>query len=752
MHNPFTHMSRRVTFWASLVLLLSLLPSMATAQTLTSLVDPLIGTDGGGDTYPGAVGPFGMVQFSPDTNAPSIGYGYGDKQIQGFSLTHMSGVGCDDFGDVFLTATTGAVKTNQDDYTSPFSHDHESASPGYYRVHLDKPDVTVELTAAPRAGAARFTFPAGQAANILLPLSHTLTESSASRITVVNDHEIEGLVTSQDFCGAPSTYTVYFVMQLDQPFASYGTWTDDTLTPGSHTAAQSDKKTKIGAYVTYPANAPRTVEARIGISFVDIAGARNNLKREIGGASFDKIQKQAQMSWEKELHRIEVQGGTPSQRKIFYTALYHCLLMPNVANDEDGRYLGYDQKIQKVAKGHALYANYSGWDIYRNEFPLLTLLEPQRVQDMCQSVALMYHQGGWIDRWPQDNTYTNVMCGSPLTTCIATAWNAGLHGFDMTTAYEGMWKDATQSPPPGNPYYGEDGVKYIDQIGYIPDDKVGYGAVSQTQEDCIAYAALASISDAIGKTSDAAYMRKRALDYRNVFDPETKFFRPRMADGSWLTPFDPTSDQHYVEGSAWHYRWLVTQDVKGMITLFGGDEAFNTEMDKFFSYPQPTWDGKYYNPYNETDLEAPFLYDYSGAPSKTQSRVRELLADAYKTTPGGIPGNDDCGTMSAWYIFAAMGFYPTDTSRPTFELCSPLFPKVTIHLDKPYAGRTFTVVAPEASDANSYIQSVQVNGQVLNQPWFSERVLTSGGALTFALGPTANAQWGQASRPPSLTP
>ncbi|MDQ2688418.1 MAG: GH92 family glycosyl hydrolase, partial [Armatimonadota bacterium] len=454
-----------------------------------SYVDPFIGTGGDGNTFPGAVAPFGMVQFSPDTSSPSIGYKYNQRQIQGFSLTHLSGVGCDDEGNVFLTATTGPIQTQVADYQSSYSHQRELASPGAYSVRLSKWDINADLTATERAGLIRFTFPAGQAGNILVPISHTLTKTRAADIKIVGDSEIQGSMTSQSFCGAKQYYTVYFVMKLDRPFAKYGTFTGDAVADASRTTAQSEGQPDVGAFVTYGADGPRTVTARIGISYVDLEGARRNLDGEAGTRSFDAVRSQTAKKWENELGVIDINGGTDDQRTIFYTALYHCLQMPSLFSDADGRYTGYDDKIHQMSAGHSLYANYSGWDIYRDEAPLLALIAPQRMQDMCQSIVLMYQQGGWIDRWPQANTYTNVMCGSPLTSVIATAWGYGLHGFDMTTAYEGMWKDATQRPPPGKPYAGESNVEYIDKLGYIPDDKEGYGSVSQTEEDCYAYAA-----------------------------------------------------------------------------------------------------------------------------------------------------------------------------------------------------------------------------------------------------------------------
>lgn len=729
-------------------------PKAISHKTLSSYVDPMIGTDGGGDTLPGAGAPFGMTLFSPDTHAPSVGYFYSDRRIEGFSLNHMSGVGCDDEGDVFLTATTGPVKTTAPEYASSYRHTQETASPGYYSVDLRRWNVKAELTATERTGLIRFTFPRAAPANILIPISHTLTHTASAEVHLVGNDTLEGSVRSQSFCGANAYYTTYFTMKLDKPFGTFGTFSGTQQTASSRDAVQSsDKSPGVGAYLSYPAQSqPFTVTARIGISYVDLAGARRNFASEAGTRSFDTVRQGAEAAWEKELHKIEITGGSDTQRTIFYTSLYHCFLMPNIASDVDGRYLGFDNAVHQAPPGHSVYADFSGWDIYRTEAPLLALIQPKRLQDMCQSITLMYQQGGWIDRWPQANTYTNIMCGSPLTVVAATAWNAGLHGFDMAALYPGMRLDATTAAPPNKPYFGEGNIAYMESLGYIPDDKEGYGSVSQTEEDCYAYAALASVASSLGKTTDAQMLTKRSLNYRHLFDPETQFLRPKLSDGSWYKPFTPTQEHGYVEGTGWHYRWLAQHDMAGLIDLFGGDEPFNTELDKFFSYTHPAWSSAYYNPYNETDLQAPFLYDYSGAPWKTQARVRELLQDAYGTTPSGIPGNDDCGTMSAWYVFAALGLYPTDPARPAYELASPLFPKAVVHLEAPYPAKQFTIEAPNTSGSNVYLRGLQIGGKDWAKPWITQEQLLRGKTAKFALGAEPNKVWGTGKevRPPSV--
>lgn len=766
----YSHKNRFLTgSILSAIILLGLFSAGTTALAGQSAgpvgaVNPFVGTGRGPapdvdssneNLFPGAVLPFGMVQLSPDTESHGYGYHYFQNTIQGFSMTHMSGVGCANEGEVFFTATTGPVTTQDKDFESPYSHDQESASPGYYRVLLTRWDVNAELTATDRTGEARFSFPAGKAANILVPISHTLNHTMAAEVKVVGDREIEGYVVNQAFCGSKQTYKVYFAMTFNRSFSTFGTWNGDQGPQSGHRAeTQTADNQWIGAYLTWPAaNQPQTVTANVGISYVDLQGAENNLKVEAQGKNFRQLRQEATAAWNKALSVIDASGGTPRDRKVFYTALYHSLIMPSILSDADGRYLGFDGRIHSLAAGHSLYGNYSGWDIYRSEMPLLALIEPHRMEDMAQSIALMYRQGGWIDRWPQINRYTNVMAGSPLTTILATAWLDGLHGFDMQTAYKGMLLDATQTPPPGKPYQGQAGVDWINRIHYVPNDKISYGSVSQLQEDGIAYASLYRLAAALGKTEDAKTLYERALYYRNVFDPQDRFFRPRNADGQWVEPFDPAQSDHgFIEGSGWHYQWLAPWDMAWLIHAVGPN-LFNQRLSTFFSYKQPGWYGQYYNPYNETDLEAPFEFNFSGEPWESQRMVRRILAENYLDTPDGIPGNDDCGEMSSWAVLSMMGIYSVDPASLAYELVSPVFTHVTIHLQAPYTGKTFTIDTSANPESTPYIQSVKLDGQSHEHNWISFRDITRGGALHFALGSAPNHAWGSADRdiPPSLS-
>jgi predicted alpha-1,2-mannosidase len=752
-----------------LVCALLLAAGAALAQTPAATgnaasVDTLIGTGdgpgGGINLFPGPSMPFGMVQLSPDTESRGYGYHYGQYDIQAFSMTHMSGPGCANEGDVDFMATTGPVHTLATDMETPFSHSEESAAPGYYQVNLLQWNVDAALSATERTGIAQFTFPAGAQANILVPISRTLNFSTAAAIQVVGDHEMEGYVEDRAFCGSQSTYKVYFVMDFSRPFAQFGTWSNpsvrgpEAVEASGRGATQTAPGQWVGAYASWPAaDHAQTVTVRIGISYVDVDGARNNLKVESQGKDFSALRSQALAAWNRALSVIDVSGGSAGERKVFYTALYHSLLMPSIFSDADGRYLGFDGKIHNLEPGHLLYANYSGWDIYRSEMPLLAMIAPRRMEDMAQSIVLMYQQGGWIDRWPQANLYTNVMAGSPLTVVLATAWLDGLHGFDMSSAWDGMLEDATQAPPPGHPYQGEEGIDWINKLHYVPNDKVSYGSVSQMQEDAVAYASLYRVALDLGKTADAKTLYERATDERNLFDPEDRFFRPRDADGSWVPNFDPEEKNHgFIEGTGWHYQWLAPSDMAWLVQAVGAD-LFNQRLTEFFNYKIPTWYGQYYNPYNETDLEAPFEFNFSGRPWETQRVVRRVLNENYTATPDGVPGNDDCGEMSSWAVMSMLGIYSVDPASLAYELVGPVFPKAVLHLHAPYAGKTFAIEATGAGKDAPYVQSVELNGHAHAQNWISFRDIAAGGALHFALGATPNHAWGGApgDAPPSLS-
>ncbi len=735
----------------------------ASASPIAS-VNPMIGTGGDPDDginlFPGAVVPFGMTQLSPDTEDHGLGYHYIQKWLKGFSMTHMSGVGCANEGDVFFTATTGPVVTQVADFQTPYSHTLETAQPGYYRVQMLQWDINAELTATEHTGVARFTLPAGKPVNILLPLSHTLNETAAAQVRVVGERRIEGFVEDHAFCNKPGTYKVYFVMLFDKPFSAFGTWNGDhyggpgTITPSSRSAAQQGHEEWVGAYATWNSEPqPHAITAKIGISYVDVAGAESNLRAEAGDQDFDTIRHATQQQWNRELGRLEVSGGTATRRRVFYTALYHSLLMPSLFSDADGRYLGFDQQVHTIPSGHHVYANFSGWDIYRSEIPLLALIEPQRLQDMAQSVVLMYQQGGWIDRWPQINLYTNDMVGSPLTIALATTWLSGLHGFDIDAAWEGMLKDATEPPPPGKPYLGEEGIEWMNSLHYLPSDRVDYGSVAKTLEYSLAYASLYRVAVALHKTQDATMLRERALFYRNVFDSASGFFRPRRSDGTWTPDFNPAQDGHgFVEGTGWHYLSFAPADMAWLVKTMGR-ERFDERMTTFFQYPEPGWYAQYYNSFNETDFQAPYAFHFSGKPWKSQQAVRRILNENYFDAPDGIPGNDDCGATSSWAVLSMMGIYTVDPASLAYELVPPVFSKVAVHLQEPYPGKQFTIQSVAQPSATPYIHAVMLNGKEHTRNWISFEDIRSGGTLQFALRAEPDPSWGTrpVDAPPSLS-
>jgi predicted alpha-1,2-mannosidase len=427
-------------------------------------------------------------------------------------------------------------------------------------------------------------------------------------------------------------------------------------------------------------------------------------------------------------------------------------LMPSTYSDADGRYLGFDQHIHTIAPGHAVYTNFSGWDIYRSQIPLLAILQPARLEDMAQSIVLMYQQGGWIDRWPQINLYTNDMIGSPLSIILSTTWLSGLHNFDINTAWQGMLKDATAAPPPGKPYLGEEGVEWINSLHYLPADKVDYGSVAKTLEYTLAYASLTRLARDLHKNADAEMLYQRALYYRNLFDPSTGFFRPRRADGSWMPDFNPAQDSHgFAEGTAWHYSTFAPADMAWLVDTMGS-ARFNQQLDAFFDYPSPGWYAQYYNALNETDFQAPYAFHFSGRPWKSQQVVSRVLRENYRDTPDGIPGNDDAGATSSWAVLSMIGLYTVDPTSLAYELVAPVFSRIVIHRDPPYSAHPFTIVSTTEA-GSAYIHAVTINGRSHAQNWIAFDEIRRGSTVKLTLQHQPDATWGSRPEdaPPSLS-
>ena len=704
---------------------------------LVDLVNPFIGTSAGGNTFPGAQLPFGMAQLCPDMSPQRVNggacYVYTLHHIDGFSMTHLSGTGCTNYGDVFFTATTGPVKTRAAQYHFRYSHKNETALPGYYQVFEKTWGVNAQLTTTLRCGMARFTFPAGKTANIIVPISHVMTSMShPCHLQFDNRRTLTGYVTSNVFCSAWPPLPVYFAMQFSKAPNQLGMWKGGKITPGQMVANMKNQRPAIGAFVRYAAsNQPQTIEVRVGISFVSMKGAMRNLKGEMQTWNFDKYRSTAEAVWNKALSVIKVSGGSHNHRITFYTALYHAMLDPTVFNDIDGRYIGYDNKIHHVAAGHKyMYANFSGWDIYRSEVPLLSVIKPKQLADMAQTIVEMAKQSGIIGRWPAANRPGAVMVGDPLSIVLATTWNAGIHNFDMKRAYAAMLHMANLH------------------------HKKHFAAscnVSSAEEYDISFAALAGIARERHHFGEAAKLSEWAEQYREMYNPATRFMQPRLANGAWVPIFEKTTwGPHYVEGTAWEYIWLVPQDVAGLVDLLGGDRRFCERLDEFFN-------DNHYDAGNEPDLQAPFLFDYACEPWRTQEVASYEADRCFTNTPGGLAGggNDDCGEMSAWYVLTQLGLYMVDPGRPntTWELCTPRFRKAVIQLGAPHGKGTFTITATPAGGSNIYIHSAEFDGKALNKPWIASSALVAGGILHETLGKNPNKQWASAPAdvPPSMS-
>jgi predicted alpha-1,2-mannosidase len=717
-----------------------------------ALVQPLAGTTNGGGTFPGASLPFGMVQYSPDTpDAEGGGYEYSAAKTYGFSPVHLSGPGCAAEGDAVSLPTTGAVTSlNLPAQPVAFSHADEHATPGDYDVTLAS-GINVGLTSTTRTGWARYEFPASASAgqhNLLVEPGAGFMGASAADVHVVGDNTVEGDVTTWGYFGtcngkSRNTYTLHFSMVFDQPFSSFGTGSGTSLQPGSRSATG----TASAAWMTFAPGA-RTVTSRMGISFTSLANARANLAAESRGQTFDSVRATAHSVWNSQLRRVAISGGTAAQQSTFYTALYHSMLEPTVYSDVNGQYTGFDGKVHTTPHGQLHYTDFSMWDTYRSEQELLDLVAPGRVPDMVSSLLADYQQGGWLPRWPYANYYTNEMVGDPAADILTDAYLKGLiRPQDVSTAYAALLKNADDLPYASQTgFVGRSGLDDYLNDGYVPyvpgtqDQFAPSMQLEYSVNDC----ALSLFADGYGQQADAQRFLDRAQRYRNLIDTASGTVRAKLPDGSWYTPFDPTSQTTFKEGSADQYTWLVPQDMPGLTALLGGQATTVSKLDQFFDYSQLVTDpsgvaasdwgpGSQYNPTNEDDLQAPYLYDYLGEPYKTADVVR-AAETLYSTTPSGIPGNDDLGEMSSWYVMSALGIYPVMAGAPSYELASPLFPHAVVSVDRP--GRRpaeITINAPATSATNRYIQAVQVNGRALNTPEVSDATLASGATLDFDL-------------------
>ena len=717
-------------------------------------VNPFIGTTNYGTTNPGAVCPQGMMSVVPfnvmgavegnrdkDSRWWSTPYEHNNVFFTGYAHVNLSGVGCPELGSLLLMPTTGELEVDYMKYGSHYTD--EQTSPGYYSNILTKYGIKTEVTATPRTGRARFTFPEGKG-NILLNLGEGLTNESGATVRFVNDREIEGSKLLGTFCYNPqSVFPIYFVMRIDKQPGDRGYWkkmrpmtieAQWDSTAGTRKIYTSYLKEMsgddIGTWFTFDTREGETIEVSIGVSFVSIENARENLEAEQAGRTFDDLRQTARTAWRNDLSRILVEGGTDDQRTVLYTALYHFLIHPNILNDVNGEYPAMESNEILTTQGRR-YTVFSLWDTYRNVHQLMTLLFPDRQLDMVRTMIDMYREHGWLPKWELYGRETLTMEGDPAIPVIVDTWMKGLRDFDLETAYEAMRKSATA--PGAENLMRPDADDYFN-LGYVPLREQYDNSVSHALEYYIADFSLSRLAVALGKKEDAKLFYERSLGYRHYFCPEYGTLRPKLPDGTFYAPFNPEQGANFEpcpgfhEGSAWNYTFYVPHDIPGLTRLMGGRKAF---IDKL----QHVFDAGLYDPANEPDIAYPYLFSYfKGEEWRTQKLVKELLAKYFKAAPDGIPGNDDTGTMSAWAIFSMLGFYPDCPGLPEYTLTAPTFDKVTIQLDTRYYPQkelVITTVRP-TSDAN-YIKGIKVGGKAYKGFRISHDQWVNAGQVEFIL-------------------
>jgi len=765
-------------------------PAAGPAVDPSALVNEFIGTENEGWDIPAVGEPFGMVQEAPLVlNRPGTRGNSCDSpsaaKIYGFS---QSTINACNFNYIPLMPTTGPVtSSNPSDYASSFTHDHERAHPDYYQVLLDS-GVQVDLTATMRTGWQRYTFPRTSQADVLFNVG---ARASGSEIHIVDDRTIEGWAQY-------SNHKAFFVAKLSRAFTAYGIWNGSQLAPGSRDSANPGRGSNGGwiSFDTTKDDAP--VVVKVGLSFTGIAGARKNLDVETSqlGFDFDAARQASHQRWNALLDQIKVTGGTHDQQIVFYTALYHSVLDPNVIGDVDGQYMGFDGKLQ-MAKDFTPYSNLSLWDTFRTQNQLIEMLAPSVAHDIDLSILAIARQQGWLPRWFLGTREGNIMTGDPITSFLVEGWSKGLlSGEYATEAYEYLCENATKVPPPDVPMNGRAGAEYFDRLGYIPyglkvtstancptegsgasccpthgNDNDCYYPVSSSLEYSAADASLALMANGLGHTDDAQMFAQRGQSYRNLFDKSIGIFRPRTMDGTWLSPYDTNTGNHaFHEGDPSQYQWLVPQDPAGLVKMMGGRKAVTSRLDQFFDYPgllvnpQSTaahaWVSDPYNYYgpttydpdNEPNLLAPYTYAWTGRPDKTATVVR-TAETLYTTAPGGMTGNDDMGEMSAWYVMSAIGLYPTMSGANFYVVTTPLFPHTVVRIGEyeNKQGGTLTISAPGASMNKRYIASAKVNGKAWNRDWVNQSDIAHGGTIDYALS-TSPTTWATAEEdaPPSV--
>ncbi|MDO9254035.1 MAG: GH92 family glycosyl hydrolase [Bacteroidales bacterium] len=698
-------------------------------------VDPFIGTAFHGHTYPGATTPFGAVQLSPDTRRGNwdacSGYHYSDSSMYGFSHTHLSGTGCIDLGDILFHPTTKAVNLKPEGYIYdmlPFSHKNEKASPGYYKVHFDDPEITAELTATQRVGIHQYTFPESKESKIVIDLAHSLDNETINHleIEIVSKTEIAGARLTSGW--TPNQH-IYFVARFSKPFSTVKLVSSGKIVTGSGKVEGKNLQAIIG----YETAKGEKIDVNVGTSLVSIENARLNLEAEAPSFSFDEYRGKALNLWNDALSAIIVEGNSESDKINFYTAIYHSMVVPNVTSDVNGDYRTHDMQIKQLPEGQKMYLTLSIWDTYRAWNPLMTIINKELTENIIHSMLAMYETTGELPIWPLASGETGTMIGYHSVSVIWDAYQKGIRGFDAEKAFEAM-VTSSNKPRKGGQYYLAN--------GYIPSnfEKESVSCVLEYAYDdwCIA-----QMAQELGKEKEFRLYSERALNYIKVFDGSTGFFRGKRNDGNWVTPFNPMAvSRDYTEATAWQYRFYVPHDVNGMIQMLGGRENFASALDKLFiessemisDIPDITGLIGQYAHGNEPSHHVAYLYNYAGQPWKTQEKVRYIQKELYKPTPDGIPGNEDCGQMSAWYALSSLGIYPVCPGSGEYAFSAPLFEKATVKLNN---GKTLAITA-NTTEKNMYIEKILFNGQEVTSNFITHKMLMDGGTLAFTLSDKPN--------------
>lgn len=710
------------------------IPFKGAHEDLTQYVNPFIGCADNGHTFPGACVPFGLVQASPDTGNCTwqycSGYMYHDEKIWGFSQTHLNGTGCPDLGDVQLQPFTGAAE--RENYHSAYKKETQKAKPGYFAVTLEDFGVDVELTASPRVAFHRYTYRNPAPARLLVDLQYGIVSGPGA----LRDHILASDVTTEDRftitghnqARAWVTRHYYYVVKFDHPYAAI-----------TQLAAQPGEKAP--RYVLdFDLKPGETLQVKVALSTVSVDGAKKNLAAEIPGWDFAAVHKRAKAAWNGLLARADVQG-TQDQKENFYTSLYHLFIQPNNIADVDGQYRGADDKVL-TAPDKTYYSTLSLWDTYRAAHPLYTILTPERVDGFINTMVAHQKAQGYVPIWTLWGKENHCMIANHSVPVIADAYLKGFRGFDAEAAFQGVKTSLTANHPKSD---WDVYAKY----GYLPFDIIKGESVSRTLEYVYDDYCAAQLAQALGKVEDAAFFAKRAENYKNIFDPETTFMRGRDSKGNWRTPFDPMKLNHgensgydYTEGNAWQYTWHVQHDPESLVNLMGGQAATSEKLSTLFALESKVEGAGFvldvsgligqYAHGNEPSHHVAYLFNYTDKPWKTQELVREIVDTEYKNKPDGLCGNDDCGQMSAWYLFSAMGFYPVNPCNDGYVFGAPQIAKVTLHLAK---GKTFTVEAEGLSKANKYVQRVTLNGKPVAGFKLAHAEIMKGGRLVFRMGP-----------------